>query len=30
MRSYWQTTRFGWMIIAAMFVVAIVELPLAP
>ena len=30
MRSYWQTTRFGWMIIAAMFAVAIVELPLAP
>jgi uncharacterized membrane protein len=30
MRGYWQTTRFGWMIIAAMFAVAIAEWPLAP
>jgi Protein of unknown function (DUF1648) len=28
MPSYWQTTRFGWMIIVVMF--AIVEWPLAP
>lgn len=30
MRSYWDTTRVGWMIIAAMFAVAIAEWPLAP
>ena len=30
MRNYWQSTRFGWTIIAAMFAVAIVEWPLAP
>jgi uncharacterized membrane protein len=30
MRSYWDSTRFGWMIIAAMFAVAIVIWPLAP
>ena len=30
MRSYWQRTRFGWTIIAAMFAVAIVEWPQGP
>ena len=30
MRSYWQRTCLGWTIIATMFVVAIVEWPLAP
>ena len=30
MRSYWQNTRFGWMIVAAMFTVAAVEWPVAP
>jgi uncharacterized membrane protein len=30
MRSYWQSTRLGWTIIATMFAVAIVESPWAP
>jgi uncharacterized membrane protein len=30
MRSYWQSTRLGWTIIATMFAVAIVEWPWAP
>ena len=30
MRSYWQTPGFGWMIIAVMFAVGIVEWPVAP
>jgi uncharacterized membrane protein len=30
MRSYWQSTRLGWTIIATMFPLAMVESPLAP
>jgi uncharacterized membrane protein len=30
MRSYWESTRLGWTIIAAMFAVAILEWPVAP
>jgi hypothetical protein len=30
MRSYWQSTRLGWTIIATRFAVATVESPLAP
>jgi uncharacterized membrane protein len=30
MRSYWQSTRLSWTIIATMFATAIVESPLAP
>jgi hypothetical protein len=30
MSSYWESTRLGWMIVAARFAVAILEWPLAP